>query len=620
MEPRAAGTWPSPIDPQRLVSGSTHIADALPDGDDVWWSESRPAERGRTAIVRWHEGVASEVTPPEANARTSVHEYGGGAWWVDRGTLYWVEFGDQRLRSMRPGGEPLLLTPEPEVKRGLRYADGRVSPDGRWIVCIREHHRDSGAPDNEVVAIATDGSMRVNVLASGADFYSSPRLSPDGSTLVWVQWDHPNMPWDSTELWIAGFTDGAVDGAHRLTGNGDEALQQPEWHTDGRLVVVTDRTDWWNLYEVSLHDGSLTPITDIPHDIVEPHWEFGQSRHCEGVHVIAGETADTLSTGMSLPYTAIWSLHGSSTDHVFVGAAYDRDNEVCRVRNGELQVLRAAPPLGIDPSCLPAPEFITFPTTGGATAHALYYAPANPGYTCLPGERPPLVVAIHGGPTSNAGRQLSLKHRFWTTRGFGVVDVDYRGSSGYGRRYRNLLRGQWCQVDVDDAVAAARFLADRGDVDAARMVIRGGSAGGSTTLLALARSRAFAAGANYFGVADLEALLTDDHKFESRYTVQLIGPWPEAGDVYRARSPLSHVDSIAAPLVVLQGAADTVVPPRHSTAIVEAMRSRGLQVEYHEYEGEGHGFRGAAAITHSIATELDFYLRVFGLDSRADEG
>ena len=620
MEPRAAGTWPSPIDPQRLVSGSTHIADAVPDGDDVWWSESRPAERGRIAIVRWHDGEATEITPPDANARTSVHEYGGGAWWADRGTLYWVEFGDQRLRSMRPGEQPLLLTPEPETPRALRYADGRVSPDGEWFVCVSERHTGNGAPENELVAVATDGSMRVNLLAAGADFYSSPRLSPDGRTLAWVQWDHPNMPWDSTELWTAAFAAGNTTSPRRLVGNGDEALQQPEWFHDGRLVVATDRTDWWNLHAVSLDDGALTPLTAIDRDIVEPHWEFGQSRFCEGVHVVADHTADTLSTGMPLPYTALWSLHGTADDHVFVGAAYDRDNEVCRVRGGQLQVLRTAPPLGIDAGCLPAPEFITFATSGGGTAHALYYAPANPAHCCLPGERPPLVVAIHGGPTSSAMRQLSLKHRFWTTRGFGVVDVDYRGSSGYGRHYRNLLRGQWCQIDVDDAVAAARFLADRGDVDPARMVIRGGSAGGSTTLLALARSRTFAAGANYFGVADLEALLTDDHKFESRYTVQLIGPWPEAGDVYRARSPLSHVDSIVAPLVVLQGAADTVVPPRHSTAIVDAMRARSQQVEYHEYEGEGHGFRGADAITHSIATELDFYLRVFGLADSVPTG
>jgi len=611
--PRAAGTWPSPITPALLVGGAVGIGEVVPDGDDVWWAESRATEGGRTAIVRWHGGEVADVTAADSNVRTSVHEYGGGAWWPHEGSLYYVEFKDQRLRRLMPGGEPTFLSPEPDRPRGLRFADGRVSPSGTWFVCVGERHHVDTPPDNELWAVATDGSMEMRVLAAGADFYASPRISPDGAHLAWVQWNHPNMPWDTTELWIADWADGIATNARRLAGNGDEALQQPTWLADGSLLVATDRTDWWNVYRVDLGDGSLTPVVEGEFDVVEPHWVFGGSRFVDGVHVAATATRDHLSTGADLPYSTIESLHGSATDLTFVGASYAGAAEPVRVRNGVMHVLRPAAPLGIDVAFLPEPEFISFPIAGGATAHGLFYRPANPEASCLPGELPPLLVAIHGGPTSSASRMLRMGHRFWTSRGFAVVDVDYRGSSGYGRTFRNLLRGQWCKTDVEDAIAAASYLAERGEVDRQRMVIRGGSAGGTTTLLSVMEPGVFAAGANYFGVSDLVALLSDDHKFESQYAVQLIGPYPEAADVYAARSPLNRIDEIAAPLIVLQGADDPVVPPHHSLSIVEAMQAKGLPVEYHEYPGEGHGFRGATAVTASIEAELAFYLRVFGL-------
>ncbi|HEY5662997.1 MAG TPA: prolyl oligopeptidase family serine peptidase [Ilumatobacter sp.] len=612
-----AGTWPSPVTAASLVGGAVGVAEVVPDGDDVWWAESRPEEGGRTALMRWRDGTAVEVTPPDANVRTTVHEYGGGAWWVEREVAYYVEFGDQRLRRIEAGGEPVLLTPVPDAPRALRYADGRVTPDGRWYVCVRERHTgDRREALNEIVAVATDGSGRVEVLADGADFYAAPRLSPDGRLLAWVQWDHPNMPWDATELWLAELGDGHVHGARKLVGNGDEALQQPEWYADGSLIVATDRTDWWNLYRVALDTGELTAVAGGEYDIVQPHWVFGMSRHTDGLHVVGGPLGDRLSSGAETPYTSITSLRRAGDTAVFVGASFQREAEVVRLVGGHLEVLRPARALGLDPAFLPRPEFISFPTAGGATAHALYYAPAHPDVELPAGELPPLLVYIHGGPTAAARRQFAAGsgHRFWTSRGIAVVDVDYRGSSGYGRAYRNLLRGQWCVADVEDAIAATRFLSDRGDVDGDRLLIRGGSAGGTTTLLALTRAGVFAAGANHFGVADLVALLSDDHKFESQYTVSLIGPWPAAADVYAERSPINHVDEIASPLIVLQGLDDTVVPPAHSTRIVEAMQAKGLPVASLMFEGEGHGFRRAETIVRATEAELWFYGQVLGFE------
>jgi len=617
MEQLPAGTWPSPVTAASLVGGAVGIADVVPDGDDVWWSEQRPEENGRTALVRWRNGERLEVTPPGANVRTSVHEYGGGAWWVQDGVVFYVEFDDQRLRKIEAGGEPVLLSPEPDQGRALRFADGRVTPDGRWFVCVHEQHgADRREAVNSLVAVATDGSMEMIPVATGADFYASPRISPDGTHVAWIQWMHPNMPWDSTELWVADLADGHASNARRLAGNGDEALQQPEWRADGTLTVVTDRTDWWNVYDVDLTTGGLSHRAGGEYDIAKPHWVFGGSRYTERDHVVGGPNGDRLASGVDVPYTSITSLREQGDALLFVGASFGRESEVVRLRGSDLEVLRPARDLGLDAAFLPAPEFITFPTMDDGEAHGLYYAPAHARVELAAGERPPLVVFIHGGPTGAAVREYAarLGHRFWTSRGFAVVDVDYRGSAGYGRKYRNLLRGNWCRADVDDAVAAAQYLAQRGDVDGDRLLIRGGSAGGTTTLLALALHDVFAAGTNMFGVADLVALMSDDHKFESQYSVSLVAPWPEGAETYAERSPINHVLEISAPLLVLQGSIDPVVPPAHSKMIVEAMRAKGLPVGYIEFEGEGHGFRRAENIVRSIEAELWFYGSVLGFE------
>jgi dipeptidyl aminopeptidase/acylaminoacyl peptidase len=619
MTTRPAGTWPSPITARSLVAGSVSISEVIPDGDDVWWAESRPDNGGRTTIVRWRDGSTEDITPPETNVRTSVHEYGGGAWWADAGVAYYVEFADQRLRRLEAGAEPVLLTPEPDAPKRLRYADGRPTADGDWFVCVHERHG-IGEPANEIVAVATDGSMRTEVIASGADFYASPRVSPDGRSIVWIQWMHPNMPWDATELWIAELDGPVAVDPRKLVGNGAEALQEPLWWADGTLVVVSDRDEWWNLYRVDPATGDLLPEAVGPFEIVEPHWVFGGARHAEGAYVLGDARGDRLSLDVELPYTVIGSLRRSADAFTFVGSSYTASNEVVRLRGERTEILRVGHDLGFDRGFLPEPELVTFPTSGGDVAHGLYYAPAHPDIQLPPDERPPLMVFVHGGPTGSAQRRLvpGRGHRFWTSRGFAVVDVDYRGSTRYGRTYRRKLLGNWCVLDVDDAVAAARFLAERGDVDAARMVIEGGSSGGTLVLLAIADHDVFAAGTNLFGVTDMSALVTDDHKFESRYTFGLIGPWPEADGEYARRSPINFPERLSAPLLVLQGADDTVVPPEHSERIVDALRSKGLPVAYLTFEGEGHGFRAADSIVRWFEADLFFHGRVLGFEPADD--
>ena len=626
MQRLPAGTWPSPLTAASLVGGATAISGLAPDGDAVWWAESRPEQGGRTAIVRWRAGRAIEVTPPEANVRTRVHEYGGGAWWPSDGTLYYCEFADSRLRRLDVGadgtpGEPVLLTPEPATPNALRYADGRPTPDGHWYVCVRERHEPGGEPANELVAVATDGSGEVRVVANGADFFAAPRIHPDGIHLAWIQWDHPNMPWDATELWVGELVDGVAVGARRVAGNGDEALMHPDWTADGHLLVATDRSGWWSVYGADLDSGDLTHLAGGAYDIEQPHWVFGGSRYVGGLDAVAahvkglpeGDRLDVGGREIPTGCTSITDLRRMADESlVFVGASHQSETAVFRVADDAVEALRPARQLPFDPAFLPDPELIEFPTPGGGVAYGLFYAPAHPEVALPDGERPPLVVTIHGGPTSQARRMFNPTHRYWTSRGIAVVDVDYRGSSGYGRAYRNLLRGNWCKTDVEDAVAAVEYLAERGSIDGSRAVVRGGSAGGTTTLLALATTDRFAAGANYFGVADLAALITDDHKFESRYTIGLVGPYPEAAAVYAERSPLNHAEALTTPLIVFQGLDDMVVPPAHSERIVEAVRANGVPVAYFPFEAEGHGFRRAENQIRSLEAELGFYGHVLG--------
>ncbi len=634
------GSWPSPIAAARTAAGAVRIDEIAVDVTGaLWWNEGRPAEGGRTAVCRRSvDGVVAEVSPPDANVRSRVHEYGGGAWLPTPEVLFAVDGRDQRIRAVPvavPGGA-VALTPEPELAGGDRHADLRLLRPG-WLVAVRERHRVSGEPVASLVAVPADGSGAVRVLVEGADFYAAPRPSPDGATLAWLQWRHPDMPWDGTELWVADVVEGddGDDGpllrdARRVAGGRDEALVQPEWSCDGVLHVVSDRNGWWNLHRVdALADATpaLVPVIAGHFDIGLPMWAFGQSRYAlladgDVVCAASGENGDVVrrfdAQGRMLfehtAHTEVLAVVAMGDAIAVLGARPDREAEIVRIdRDASTVVLVAARDLGLDAAFTPAPERIEFATGDGETARAWYYRPAHPGFVGAAGERPPLVVMAHSGPTGAARNRLNLVMRYWTSRGLAVVDVDYRGSTGYGRAYRRALDGRWGIADVDDCVAAVRALAGRGEVDAGRVVIRGSSAGGFTVLCALtSHPGVFAAGASHYGVADLEALALDTHKFESRYLDRLVGPYPEARDVYVARSPVHHTDRLATPMILLQGNDDRVVPPEQTEAMAAALAAKGVPHAVLRFEGEGHGFRQAATIVRALEAEASFYAQVLG--------
>lgn len=634
------GSWPTPITSELVVAAAVRLGALRLDRDDVLWDEGRPAEGGRTQIVRrTPDGVATDLLPDGMNARTAVHEYGGAAWWVREGVVWFANWDDQRLYRLADG-EATPLTPEPATPRADRYADGEVSPDGATIVCVREHHDGPAATDvhNEIVRLdaalvsgAAPGTPEV--LVTGPDFVAAPRLSPDGATLAWIRWNHPSMPWDSTELVVRDLATGEET---VVAGGPGESVTEPRWQADGSLWFVSDRSDWWNLYRW-VPDADITAVVRIEAEIGVPAWTFGAARYAvrpdgsvvfarrrHGYDGLAQRSADGTVTDVDTPFSLFGAVRAAPDGTVVVLAgAPTQEVGVHRIdpATGAVEAVRPPRDTGVDPGYLSAPEHITFPSDGGRTAHALFYPPANPDRTGPDGALPPLLVGIHGGPTSSAVPVLSTSVQYWTSRGFAVVDVNYGGSTGYGRAFREELLGNWGVVDVADCLAAARWLASRGRVDGGRMAIRGGSAGGFTTLAALARDDTpFAAGADHFGVADLEALATDTHKFESRYLDRLVGPYPQDREVYVERSPIHHVDRFTRPLIVLQGSEDPIVPPNQSEKIVDALRERKVPVAYLLFDGEQHGFRRSENIRRALDAELSFYAQVLGFNLPAGEG
>jgi dipeptidyl aminopeptidase/acylaminoacyl peptidase len=632
MEQKGFGTWPSPISAESVAAQGVRLGSVAVDGGDVYWLERRPHEGGRSVLVRRRvDGRHEELTPQGFNVRTRVHEYGGGAFIVASGQIYFANFLDQRIYSggSKEQDPPYAITPA----HNCFYADFTFDPTHHRLIAVREDHsRSDQEPQTTLVSISLGGGESAGeVIASGYDFYSTPRVSPDGTQLAWLAWRHPQMPWNGTELWVADIAAaGSVEGATRVAGGRTESIFQPGWSPDGTLYFVSDRDGWWKFYR---WDGSVSHavITNAPPDAEfgRPQWIFetatwafaGASRllvsytragrwHL-GVVDVASGVMSSLAPGLE---PREW-LTATATHAIVVAGSPRTSDAVMQIHldTGEAESLKTASPVDLDAGFISEPDAIEFPTGRGLIAHAFVYPPRHPEYTGAPGERPPLIVISHGGPTTATTARFDVAIQYWTTRGFAVADVNYGGSSGYGRPYRDRLNGQWGIVDVEDAVNAARYLVGQGQADSRRLIIRGGSAGGYTALAALVfHPGVFKAAASYYGVSDIEVLARDTHKFESRYLDTLIGAYPEMRELYHARSPIHFVDRLSCALILFQGLEDKVVPPNQSEMMADAVRKKGLPVAYLSFEGEQHGFRKATTIVRSLEAELFFYGAVFG--------
>ncbi|MBK8741177.1 MAG: S9 family peptidase [Betaproteobacteria bacterium] len=621
--PAPCGSWKSPITSDLIVGASTPIDEIAVAGDTIYWTERRPQEGGRNALVRRRaDGTIEDLAPAPFSARSRAHEYGGGAFSVSPLGIFFCSFEDQRLHRLGADGLPGALT----HLAGMRYADMIADVARNRLIAVREDHNGGGEAVNALVAIdVATGAERL--LAGGHDFFSTPVLSPDGSRLAWLTWDHPNMPWDGTDLWVAAIGDDGTPGAPRhVAGGAAESIFQPAWSPAGELHFVSDRSGWWNLYRE--RSGTIAALQPMAAEFGMPQWVFGMSTYGfdgRGRIVCAYSSGGDWRLALLDPQagsfeTLVTSLRTirrvrvGADFAVVVGGTPARPDGVVRIdlgTHGE-QVIRSSSSAIVAPGYVAIAEAITFPTEGGREAHGFFYRPTNAAYRAAAGERPPLLVLNHGGPTSATDAGFNWSIQFWTSRGIGVVDVNYGGSSGYGRAYRQRLNGQWGVVDVDDAVNAAKYLVARGDADGERLAIRGGSAGGYTALCALTFRNFFKAGASHYGIGDLETLVRDTHKFEARYLDSLVGPYPAQQALYRARSPIHFTQRLAAAMILFQGADDKAVPPNQAEAMYLAVRAKGLPVAYLLFEGEGHGFRRAENIKRALEAELYFYSRIFG--------
>jgi len=622
------GSWKSPITTDLIVSGSIGLGEVALDGEDIYWVEMRPAEGGRMVVVkRTPDGEISDITPGPFSARTRVHEYGGGAYLVHEGTVYFSNYSDQRMYRQDSGEAPEPITPETD----MRYADGCFDAARNRVICVREDHTQDGEPINAIVAVDALGKAEQVVLSQGSDFCSTPRISPDGSTLAWLTWDHPNMPWDGTLLLVASINDQGLLGEPQVVvGGKTESIFQPEWSPDGAFHFVSDRSGWWNLWR--WEDGQLRQLTDRNAEFGKPQWVFGSDTYsfasaeliaCSYVENGAWKIATLdIESGMLLAVETPFSemgrgdLKAGGGKVVFIAGAPSLPMTLVLydLAENKWRELRKSHDLEVEPGFISEPQPVEFPTEDGKTAHAFFYPPKNSDFQGPAGEKPPLLVKSHGGPTGAASTALNLGIQFWTSRGIGVLDVDYGGSTGYGRAYRERLNGAWGIVDVDDCCNAALHLVSKGEADENRLAIDGGSAGGYTTLAALTFKDVFKAGASHYGVSDLEALAKETHKFEARYLDGLVGPYPERRDLYRERSPINHTEGLSCPLILFQGLEDQIVPPKQAEMMFDAVRAKGLPTAYIPFEGEQHGFRRAENIKRALEAELYFYSKIFGFD------
>jgi dipeptidyl aminopeptidase/acylaminoacyl peptidase len=622
------GSWKSPITSDLIVQGSVGLSQCTFDGEDIYWVELRPREIGRNVIVKWNEeGDGIDVNPAPFNARTRAHEYGGGDYVVNNGVVFFSNFQDQRLYRCEVNSQPEPITAEADV----RYADACIDAARNRLICVREDHTGTGEAVNTIASVSLEGNAGTGeILVQGNDFYSSPKLSPDGTHLAWLTWNHPNMPWDGCELWVGEVApDGGLTNTRWVAGGAHESIFQPEWSPSGVLYFASDRTGWWNLQRIT-EAGQIESVCTTKGELGMPQWLFGMSVYAfasdelivcshieQGISRLAFLNVQTHKLDeIDCPFTDIQYLRASKKYAVFRAGSPTEVASITRLNleNKKTEALKLSNDLDVFPAYFSIPRPIEFPTEAGLTAHGFFYPPQNPDYQAPENEKPPLIVKSHGGPTASASTALALGVQYWTSRGFAVLDVNYGGSTGYGRQYRERLNKKWGIVDVDDCVNGARYLVARGEVDGNRLVITGGSAGGYTTLCALTFRNVFKAGASHFGVSDAEALAKDTHKLESRYLDGLLGPYPERSDIYKQRSPINYPHRLSCPVIFFQGLEDKVVPPNQAEKMVDALRSKGIPVSYVAFPAEQHGFRQAQNIKRALDAELYFYSRVFGFN------
>jgi dipeptidyl aminopeptidase/acylaminoacyl peptidase len=627
------GSWQSPITGASVTAAKINLDSVVLDGTDTYWLESRPQEKGRMVIMRQDgQGAISQVTPGGFNIRNRVHEYGGGSYTVWNGEIYFCNDADQNIYHQ--SGIDISLA-SPALKGNdptRRYADLVIDPHRRRLICVVEDHQGLEAV-NSIASISLDNPEDLKIIVAGADFYASPTLSPDGKSLAWLSWNHPNMPWDGNVLVTARFQrDGSLSVPRLVAGSLVESVFQPQWSPANVLYFVSDRTGWGNLY--AWKDGIVHSLCKASAEFGLPQWVFGQSTYGFGTeciictytqggiwHLASLDLTDGLIeidlsiTPESEPYTEISQVRVLGDRAVFIAASPVQNSELVGLdlSTGQLKVLKPQP-LTVAGEYISQPQTIAFPTQNGQIAYAFYYPPHNPDFQAPVGTMPPLLVKSHGGPTSATSSQLSLKVQYWTSRGFGYVDVNYRGSSGYGRVYQEQLAGQWGIADVADCIAAARYLVAKGLANPQQLAISGGSAGGYTTLCALTFHRVFQAGASHYGIGDLEALARDTHKFESRYLDKLVAAYPAEAQVYQDRSPINFPEQMACPTIFFQGLEDKVVLPNQAEAMVQALVDRLVPVAYVPFAGEQHGFRQAVNMQRALESEFYFYSRVFGFE------
>ncbi|XHU95671.1 MAG: S9 family peptidase [cyanobacterium endosymbiont of Rhopalodia gibba] len=621
------GSWKSPISTDLIISRSIELGEVTFDNEDIYWLESRATEGGRNVLIkRSADGQITDQTPQLFNVYTRVHEYGGGAFLIVEGTIYFVNFKDQRIYKQSPNSDPEPLTPENQC----RYADFILDCSNNRLISVCEDHSNLEIePENTLVSIDLN-TGEINTIVSGHDFYSSPRLSHDGTNLAWISWNHPNLPWDRTELWLADLDkNGSLGQPMRIAGSCDESICEPRWSSDGQLYFSSDRTGWWNLYRYT-QKGEVVPLFPLNGEFACPHWVFGLSTYAfisdnilvctfcqQGQWNLATLDIEKKQlTLLEIPYTNIASIQAKDHQVVFTGGCPTKPTAIVylNLKTGKRNILKQSNDLDIDAGYLSTPEMIVFPTENGLTSYGWYYPPKNKDYIFFNGELPPLLVKSHGGPTACASSSFNLRIQYWTSRGFGYLDVNYGGSTGFGREYRQRLDGNWGIVDVDDCINGAKYLVEQGLVDSERLAISGGSAGGYTTLAALTFRDTFKAGASYYGIGDLEALTKDTHKFESRYLDRLIGKYPEEKAIYQKRSPIHFTECLNCPVIFFQGLEDKVVPPSQAQMMVDAIKEKGLPVAYLPFEEEQHGFRRAENIKRALDGEFYFYSRIFSFE------